>query len=111
MPCDVNSTDEISGNASPPEPHYKTSFDTQALHRRRPLLQFLRYSFEISNSIIIMSPPYDEDDEEYSDEENGSDYSTTNVLLGYASKEPTEDEISHLGGIPVCLPPSLFPRP
>ena len=30
-----------------------------------------------------------------------SDFRTTNVLLGYASKLPTEDSISHLGGNPV----------
>jgi len=29
------------------------------------------------------------------------DYMETNVLLGYASKEPTDDTISHLGGQPV----------
>ena len=29
------------------------------------------------------------------------DYTETGVLLGYASKEPTEDEISRLGGHPV----------
>jgi pre-rRNA-processing protein TSR4 len=26
----------------------------------------------------------------------------TNVLLGYASKEPTGDDFSQLGGLPVC---------
>lgn len=31
------------------------------------------------------------------------DYATTNVLLGYASKEPTDDSISQLGGHPVCF--------
>jgi hypothetical protein len=38
-----------------------------------------------------------------SDDEDGttSDYTTTSTLLGYASKEPTEDTISHLGGTPV----------
>lgn len=29
------------------------------------------------------------------------DYTETNVLLGYASKEPSDDIISHLGGRPV----------
>lgn len=38
-----------------------------------------------------------------SDEETDS-YSTTNVLLGYASKEPTDDPSSQLGGQPVSLP-------
>ena len=30
-------------------------------------------------------------------------YTTTYTLLGYASKEPTDDSISQLGGLPVCL--------
>jgi hypothetical protein len=30
-----------------------------------------------------------------------TEYTETGVLLGYASKEATEDAISHLGGIPV----------
>ena len=34
-----------------------------------------------------------------SDEEGN--YTTTNVTLGYAAKEPSGDEISHLGGHPV----------
>ena len=29
-------------------------------------------------------------------------YTTTNVMLGYASKEPTGDIFSQLGGLPVC---------
>ena len=29
------------------------------------------------------------------------DYTETGVLLGYASKDPLEDMISHLGGHPV----------
>ena len=37
-----------------------------------------------------------------SSDENDS-YTTTNTLLGYASKETTDDSISQLGGIPVCL--------
>ena len=44
-------------------------------------------------------PPRDEDS---SDSDIG-DYSTTNVLLGYASKEPTDDSFSQLGGHPVSL--------
>lgn len=28
---------------------------------------------------------------------------TTNVLLGYASRTPTDDDISQLGGVPVCF--------
>lgn len=34
-----------------------------------------------------------------------TDYTETGVLLGYASKEATEDAVSHLGGVPVCEPP------
>jgi hypothetical protein len=38
-----------------------------------------------------------------SDSSAGDDspYTETSVLLGYASKEPTDDTISHLGGHPV----------
>lgn len=39
-------------------------------------------------------------DSDSSDGEDG-DYTETGVLLGYASKEPTEDSISQLGGYPV----------
>lgn len=41
--------------------------------------------------------PYDSDS---SDEEQS--YTETNVLLGYASKKPTNDFVSRLGGHPVC---------
>lgn len=41
---------------------------------------------------------YDSDSSGAEDE----DYTSTNVLLGYASKEPTDDTISQLGGHPVC---------
>ncbi|KAF2623433.1 hypothetical protein BU25DRAFT_179007 [Macroventuria anomochaeta] len=40
-------------------------------------------------------PPYDS---ESSDE--GEDYTETNVLLGYATKDATGDAISHIGGAP-----------
>lgn len=30
-------------------------------------------------------------------------YTTTNIMLGYASKEPTDDSVSQLGGFPVRL--------
>jgi len=30
-------------------------------------------------------------------------YNETNILLGYASKEPTGDDVSQLGGLPVSL--------
>jgi pre-rRNA-processing protein TSR4 len=43
--------------------------------------------------------PYDSDS---SGGEN-DEYTETNVLLGYASKEPSDDTISQLGGKPVSL--------
>ncbi|KAF2661482.1 hypothetical protein K491DRAFT_587083 [Lophiostoma macrostomum CBS 122681] len=49
-------------------------------------------------------PPYDSDS---SDE--GEDYTETNVLLGYASKESTGDSISHLGGEPTWLDEKTSP--
>lgn len=42
-------------------------------------------------------PSYDSD----SSGDEGSEYTETNVLLGYASKEPTDDNFSQLGGRPV----------
>jgi pre-rRNA-processing protein TSR4 len=33
---------------------------------------------------------------------NEDEYTETSVLLGYASKEVTEDPVSHIGGLPVC---------
>lgn len=41
-------------------------------------------------------------DSDSSDGESES-FTTTNVLLGYASKETTEDDFSQLGGYPVRL--------
>ena len=41
--------------------------------------------------------PYDSDSSGGGDDE----YTETNVLLGYAAKEPSEDTISQLGGNPV----------
>jgi pre-rRNA-processing protein TSR4 len=40
--------------------------------------------------------PYDSDSSD-----GGDDYTETNVLLGYATKDTTSDAISHLGGAPV----------
>jgi pre-rRNA-processing protein TSR4 len=37
-----------------------------------------------------------------SDSSGAGDDIETNVLLGYASKDPTGDEFSQLGGQPVC---------
>ena len=31
-----------------------------------------------------------------------TEYKDTSVLLGYASNKPTDDLISHLGGLPAC---------
>jgi len=39
-------------------------------------------------------------DGDTSDDESSS-YTSINVLLGYASKEPTDDTFSQLGGLPV----------
>ena len=33
----------------------------------------------------------------------GDDFTETNVLLGYASGDANGEEISRLGGVPVCL--------
>lgn len=38
---------------------------------------------------------------DYDSDSSGADDVETNVLLGYASKEPTSDEFSQLGGRPV----------
>ncbi|KAF2459524.1 programmed cell death protein 2 [Lineolata rhizophorae] len=51
-------------------------------------------------------PPYDSDS---SGDEVDEDFTETNVLLGYASKEPTDDNVSHLGGFPTWLDPSTPP--
>ncbi|KAF2144814.1 uncharacterized protein K452DRAFT_223090 [Aplosporella prunicola CBS 121167] len=52
--------------------------------------------------------PYDSDS---SGDDSDGEYTETNVLLGYASKEPTDDPVSQLGGYPTWLdattPPSL----
>ncbi|KAL1617176.1 hypothetical protein SLS54_007953 [Diplodia seriata] len=51
-------------------------------------------------------PPYDSD---ASDGDSESEYTETNVLLGYASKEPTDDTFSQLGGQPTW--PAHAPTP
>ncbi len=43
--------------------------------------------------------PYDSDSS--SAEDGDGDYTETSVLLGYSSKDLTDDPISHLGGRPV----------
>ncbi|KAF2851090.1 hypothetical protein T440DRAFT_478586 [Plenodomus tracheiphilus IPT5] len=49
-------------------------------------------------------PPYDS---ESSDE--GDDYTETNVLLGYATKDGTGDAVSHLGGVPGWIDDTTAP--
>ncbi|MCJ1398664.1 hypothetical protein MMC11_001865 [Xylographa trunciseda] len=49
--------------------------------------------------------PHDSD----SSDEDTEDFTTTDILLGYASKEPTGDTISQLGGSPTWLDPSQPP--
>ncbi|KIV96897.1 hypothetical protein PV10_00711 [Exophiala mesophila] len=50
-------------------------------------------------------PNYDSDSSDSGDD----DYSTTNVVLGYASTESAGDDISHLGGYPTWLDPKSPP--
>ncbi|KAK0109948.1 hypothetical protein ONS95_002615 [Cadophora gregata] len=50
-------------------------------------------------------PPYDSDSSGGEDD----DYTETNVLLGYASKEASDDTISYLGGRPTWLDPTTPP--
>ncbi|KAF4545541.1 Pdcd2-c domain-containing protein [Lasiodiplodia theobromae] len=50
-------------------------------------------------------PPYDSD----SSGDEDSEFTETNVLLGYASKEPTDDNFSQLGGHPTWLDTTTTP--
>ncbi len=43
---------------------------------------------------------------DYDSDSTEGDYTETNVLLGYASKDADEDTISKLGGLPVRTNPS-----
>ncbi|KAI9724949.1 MAG: hypothetical protein M1812_000225 [Candelaria pacifica] len=48
----------------------------------------------------------------YDSDSSGGDegnYEATNILLGYASKEPTDDTVSQLGGHPTWLEPATSP--
>jgi len=54
-----------------------------------------------------MAPPKQYDSESSGDDEE--DYTETNVLLGYASKDAGDDSISRLGGRPDWLDPSNPP--
>jgi hypothetical protein len=42
-------------------------------------------------------------DSDSSDLEDAGDYTETNVLLGYATDEPSDDTTSHLGGLTVLI--------
>lgn len=39
---------------------------------------------------------------DYDSDSSGAEDVATSVMLGYASKEPTGDDFSQLGGYPVC---------
>ena len=45
-----------------------------------------------------------------SEDEDYGDFETTDVVLGYAVKEETNDKLSHLGGEPVGCPPHSNPQ-
>ena len=47
--------------------------------------------------------PLNDSDSSDEDNEDIGAYTTTKVLLGYASKEPTDDSFSQLGGRPVSI--------
>lgn len=64
--------------------------------RRRGKGSTAGYVIDIDGSPWSMAPHDDG-----SSDEDADDYTTTNVVLGYASKEPTDDPISQLGGRPV----------
>lgn len=51
--------------------------------------------------------PYDSDD---SLDDEDQEYTETNVLLGYASKDADEDTISRIGGRPVSQQPPRYTR-
>lgn len=44
----------------------------------------------------------------YDSESDDETFTETNVLLGYASKEATDDTTSQLGGHPVCFTKMLY---
>ncbi|KAH9836892.1 putative 20S rRNA accumulation protein 4 [Teratosphaeria destructans] len=46
---------------------------------------------------------------DYDSDSSGADDVATNVLLGYASREPTGDDFSQLGGLPVWLDSETAP--
>ena len=54
-------------------------------------------------NLIIVAMAHNDSD---SSDDDGS-FTTTNVMLGYASREPTDDNFSQLGGYPVRASPFL----
>jgi hypothetical protein len=55
---------------------------------------------KVKSTTITEMPNYDSDS---SGGEDGT-YTETNTLLGYSSKEPTDDPTNQLGGHPVPIP-------
>jgi hypothetical protein len=94
--CDAALRDGVEERVkfdSAPAPHEPT----KKVPRRKVVTAVSTHHPTYYQSFTNM-PPYDS---ESSDE--GEDYTETNVLLGYASKESTGDAISHLGGVPVRM--------
>ncbi|EHL00653.1 hypothetical protein M7I_3397 [Glarea lozoyensis 74030] len=50
--------------------------------------------------------PYDSDSD---DGDDAASYTETNVLLGYAAEEPSDDTISYLGGTPSWINDETLP--
>lgn len=59
-----------------------------------------RARFDNTLTIFSKMAPYDSDSSGAEDD----DFTETNVLLGYASTDANGEEISRLGGYPVCRP-------
>jgi hypothetical protein len=72
----------------------------------------MNFEVDFKSSLAMHNPPdhFSKMDTYDSDSSAGEDspYTETNVLLGYASKEPTDDTVSHLGGYPVCTELNYF---
>lgn len=63
-----------------------------------------------SGWVLSENPAYEVMATYESDSSGGeeNDFTETNVLLGYACKDPEDDIISQIGGRPVCSKPSLL---